>query len=116
MTLSAGRTRRYTVEEYLRLEKDATEKHEYRDGEIVAMARGTYEHSLIITNVIGALWNRLRGKPCRVLESNLRVRLARSVLYSYPDAMVLCGPPQFDPQDVSRTTVLNPRLVVEVLS
>jgi len=115
MGLAAGQPRHHTVEEYLRLEKDSTERHEYRDGEIVAMAGGTYEHSLITANVIGGLWNRLQGKPCRVFESNLRVRIARSVLYSYPDAMILCGPPQFDPQDASRMTVLNPRVVIEVL-
>ena len=116
MGVPAERTRRYTVEEYLRLEKDSTEKHEYRDGEIVAMAGGTYEHSLITANVVGELRTRLKGKPCRALESNLRVRFGRSLLYSYPDATVLCGAPEFDPHDPSRMTVLNPRLVVEVLS
>src|SRR5450755_1942635 len=112
----AEQPRRYTVEEYLRLEHESPEKHEYRDGEIIAMAGGTYEHSLIIANIIGELRGRLKGTPCRVNESNLRVRVARTVRYSYPDLAVVCGEPQFDPKDVNRTTVTNPRLVVEVIS
>lgn len=108
--------RRYTVEEYLRLEADATEKHDYRDGEILAMSGGSYEHSLITANVIRELGNRLRNTSCRVFESNLRVAVARDVRYSYPDAFVICGEAQFDPKDRNRTTVTNPRVVIEVLS
>jgi Uma2 family endonuclease len=116
MTTRPGNTGRYSVEEYLRLEAEAVEKHEYRDGEIVAMAGGSYEHSLIIANVIREVGNRLKGGPCRVFDSNLRVRLARSTLYTYPDASVICGEAQFDPKDRNRTTVLNPRVLIEVLS
>jgi Uma2 family endonuclease len=116
MSSHPGNTARYSVEEYLRLEADAVEKHEYRDGEIVAMAGGSYEHSLIIANLIGEVRNRLKGGPCRVFDSNLRIRLARTTLYTYPDASVICGELQFDPKDRNRTTVLNPRVVIEVLS
>jgi len=108
--------RRYTAEEYLRLENDSTERHEFRDGQIIAMAGGTYEHSLIAANVVRELGNRLKKGPCRVLESNLRIRMGRSVLYSYPDASVICGPPQFDLLDPGRMTMKNPHVVIEVLS
>ena len=73
-------------------------------------------HSLIVANVIRELGNRLKGKPCRVFESNLRIRVARKVLYTYPDAAVICGPGQVDPNDPSGESVTNPRVIVEVLS
>jgi Uma2 family endonuclease len=107
---------RFSVEEYLRLEAEAAERHEYRDGEIVAMAGGSPEHSLIIANLIREIGNQLKGGPCRVYDSNLRIRVPRSTLYTYPDLSVICGEPQFDPQDRRRTTILNPRVLVEVLS
>jgi Uma2 family endonuclease len=107
---------RFTVTEYLQLEAGAKVRHEFRDGEIVAMAGGSPEHSLIIANIIRELGNRLKGKPCRVYDSNLRVRIPRTPLYTYPDVSVICGETQVDPQDPGRTTATNPRLIVEVLS
>src|SRR5437868_2755698 len=107
---------RYTFDEYLQLEESAIEKHEFRNGQIISMAGGTYSHSLIILNTMGELRARLKGGPCRALESNMRVRLIRKVLYSYADGIVVCGAPQFDPEDTNRTTILNPRVVIELLS
>lgn len=107
---------RCTPEEYLRRERGAVEKHEYYHGEVFAMSGGTLEHSRIIANTIGEIRARLRGTPCGVYDSNLRVRIPRTTLYTYPDVSVMCGPPQFDPLDTSRQTVLNPALLVEVLS
>src|SRR5438105_5763209 len=108
--------RRFTIDEYLRLEASAKQRHEYRNGQIIAMAGGSPEHSLIIANVIRELGNHLKGKPCRVYDSNLRVRIPRTPLYTYPDVSVICGETQVDPQDPGRTTATNPRLIVEVLS
>ena len=108
--------RRYSVEEYFRMEFDATEKHDYIDGQIVCMSGGTARHSLITANLIAAVHGRLRGKPCRVYESNLRVAVKRDVRYSYPDLSVVCEEPQFDPKDKNQTTITNPRVVIEVLS
>ena len=116
MELRSPQPTRATIEEYLHLESTAREKHEYRDGKIVAMAGGTYEHSLIIMNVGASLHALLKGNPCRVLESNMRVRVPRMPLYVYPDLTVICGKPQFDLQDTGRTTVINPRAIIEVLS
>ena len=96
MTMPAAKPR-YTVEEYLRMEESAVDRHEFHDGEILAMSGGTHEHSLINVNVTSALKNRLRGGPCRVAESNLRVRIGTLSKYVYPDASVICGPPAFDP-------------------
>lgn len=106
----------YTVDEYLTIERDAVERHEFRDGEIVSMAGGTVVHSQIIANCLGEIGSRLKGKPCRAYDSNLRVRISRGTLYSYPDITVICGSPVIDPDDRWGETVTNPRLIVEVLS
>jgi Uma2 family endonuclease len=107
---------RCTPEEYLRREQDSLEKHEYYHGEVFAMAGGSPQHSLVIANVNGELHARLKGKPCRVYDSNLRIRIPRTILYTYPDVSVVCGPLEFDPLDVRRQTALNPTMLVEVLS
>jgi len=106
----------FTISDYLNRERDSLEKHEYRDGEILAMSGGSARHSLISANVIRELGNRLKGKPCRVYDSNLRIRIPRSVLYTYPDASVVCDAPQVDPDDPLKETVINPTVVVEILS
>src|SRR5213078_2283978 len=92
-------TPRYSIAEYLQRERASLDKHEYRDGEILLMARGTANHSLVIANVIRLLGNRLQGNPFRVYDSNLRVRIPRTILYTYPDAIVICGRTEFDPND-----------------
>ena len=103
-------------EEYLRRERDASERHEYYHGEVFAMAGGSPDHSLICANVASEIGARLKGGPCKVYESSLRVRVPRTTLYTYPDVSVICGERQFDPLDTNRETVLNPALIVEVLS
>lgn len=114
--------RRYTVEEYFELEEHSDEKYEYWDGYVVplrgplAMSGGSYAHSLIAMNVAGALRDRYRGGPCRVTGSDLRVKLRHAARFVYPDVSVVCGPPELDPRDKAKGTVLNPRLIVEVLS
>jgi Uma2 family endonuclease len=108
--------KRYTPCEYLALEEKAEQKHEYHAGEILAMSGGTFEHSLVSANVIREMGNRLKGKPCRALESNMRVRVELADRYFYPDIAVVCGGPEFDPEDRNHTTIINPRVLVEVLS
>jgi Uma2 family endonuclease len=114
--------RRYTLEEYFRLDDESDEKLEYWDGIIIPLGRmlatsdGSYDHSLITASVIGAVGNRLVERPCRILSSNLRYRLPRSPLYVYPDASVVCGRPQYDTLDKAHRTIINPRVVIEVLS
>jgi Uma2 family endonuclease len=108
--------KRHTVDEYLRLEAESVDRHEFHDGEILAMSGGTYAHSRINSNLIRALGNRLEGSPCGVIDSNMRVAVARSVRYVYPDCGVVCGEAAFDPKDPQRTTILNPKVILEVLS
>jgi Uma2 family endonuclease len=102
-----------TSEEYLTIERAATFKSEFYRGEMFAMSGGTPKHSRINTNVIGELNTRLKGRPCVPYESNLRIKCATG-LYTYPDASVVCGELEFD--DQRKDTVLNPTLIVEVLS
>jgi Uma2 family endonuclease len=108
--------RRYTIEEYLTMEEKALDRHEFHDGEILAMSGGTYRHSRINTNFLVAIGNRLRGTPCEPLDSNMRVRIANRASYVYPDISILCGGPQFDADDPKQTTITNPRIAIEVLS
>ena len=103
-----------TPEEYLKFDRSSEFRHEYVFGEIVPMVAGTYEHGLIEANMIRALGNRLAERPCSLVGSSVRVMLHRDTLYSYPDATVVCGKPEF--LDSEADTISNPKLIVEVLS
>lgn len=103
-----------TEEEYLAFERSAEGRHEYADGEIFAMSGGSLAHATIIANLIRQVGNALEGRPCRVLSTDMRVRIDASHRYVYPDCSVVCGRAELagDQQDVLR----NPRVIVEVLS
>lgn len=101
-------------QEYLELERSSPLRHEYADGEIFAMAGGTLEHSAVAANVLGELRSALRGRGCRVLTSDMRIKIAAARRYVYPDGAVVRSRPEFE--DDQRDTLLNPRVVVEVLS
>jgi Uma2 family endonuclease len=101
-------------EEYLAFERASDQKHEYADGEIFAMSGGTHEHSLIAGNVHGELRNALMERPCVVHGSDMRIKVAATNRYFYPDVSVVCGRPVF--QDATRDVLLNPKAVIEVLS
>ncbi len=104
----------YTPEEYLALEASAAYKSEYFQGEIFALAGGSRNHSLIAANIIAALNQALVDKPCEVYTSDMRLLVEANGLYTYPDVMVVCGKPQF--LKGRNDTVINPILIVEVLS
>jgi Uma2 family endonuclease len=107
---------KYRFEDYLALEAVSPVKHEFLEGHVWAMAGGTPEHAAIAVNVSTLLNVALRGRPCRVYSSDLRVRVMPTGLGTYPDVTVVCGQAEFDPQDSSRHTITNPLVVVEVLS
>lgn len=104
----------YTPEEYRQLEETAEFKHEYQDGEIVPMAGGTINHNRIVRNVVRLLGNLLRGHSYEVFFSDLRLWIPRYRRGIYPDIMVIEGTLVFS--EGRRDEVLNPVLVVEVLS
>src|SRR4051812_3986251 len=115
MTLPLTR-RRFTPTEYYALEHEATYKSDYYDGEIFDMSGGTSDHSLITTNVLGAVWQQLKGKPCKAYESNMRLKIAATGMRTYPDVSVYCATLEYDPEDPRKTTAMNPTVVIEVLS
>ena len=103
-----------TPEEYLEFERKSDVKHEYYNGEVFAIAGGSPQHGWNIGNIAGELRHRLRDKPFRVSPSDVRSRICATGLYTYPDVMVVCGDPQYG--DERKDTILNPILIVEVLS
>ena len=103
-----------TPEHYLAIEREAEYKSEYYQGEMFAMAGAGWVHNLLVANLIAGLHPQLRSRPCRVCPSDMRVRVRATGLYTYPDVVVVCGEPQF--LDERRDTLLNPSLLIEVLS
>ncbi len=106
--------RRFTVEEYLLIERAAEAKSEYIDGQIFAMTGASRSHNLIAGNASGALRDSLRGGPCEVYQSDMRVEVADTGLYAYPDVTVACPP--IDWSDDRTDMLRNPVLIIEVLS
>ncbi len=100
--------------EYLAWEETQTEKHEFVNGEIVAMSGVSDAHNRVQVNLAGALIPRLRGSPCRLNLSELRVRIAETGLYAYPDLTIVCGPAEYAP--TRPESLVNPRVIIEVLS
>lgn len=105
---------RYTYEEYRLFEDSADVKHEYLDGQILAMAGGTPSHAALAAAVIGNLERQLEGQPCYTLTADLRVRIPATGMATYPDVTVVCGDALFDSHDPN--AVVNPTLLVEILS
>jgi Uma2 family endonuclease len=101
-------------EEYLAIERESETRSEYFDGEMFAMSGGSRQHNLIVTNLIRELSTQLKRRPCEVYTNDQRVRIPETSLYTYPDVVVLCGEPIFEDETVD--TLLNPLLIVEVLS
>ena len=106
--------KQYTAEEYLALERASTEKHEYYRGEIFAISGASLAHNRIQMNFIGETRAFLRGKGRDVFGSDLRVHIPVNGLYTYPDAVIVCGEPELHDKELD--TLLNPAVIVEVLS
>ncbi len=90
------------------------ERHEYLDGEIFAMSGGTAEHNIIISNINRELSLQMKGRPCQVFASGMKLRILSADAGKYPDLMALCGELRF--HDGRRDLLLNPSLIGEVLS
>jgi Uma2 family endonuclease len=111
--MSTATVPRYTAAEYLAFERASDEKHEFFNGELFAMAGGTRNHSRIAANLIRAFGNVLADGPCSVNTGDLRIACPTG-LYTYPDLSIDCGRPQM--LDAVRDTLLNPVVIVEILS
>ena len=103
-----------TAEEYRARERAAEYKSEYYDGEIFAMAGASEPHILIVGSISAELYTQLKQRPCKVYSNDLRLKVSSSGLYTYPDVMVVCGKAQLEDDELD--TLLNPTLIVEVLS
>ncbi len=105
-----------TPEEYLAIERQNEYKSEYIDGEMVAMVGASRRHNIITFNVVKVLGRQLEGRPCEGYANDMRVKIAsrREYAYTYPDVVIVCGEPQFE--DGHLDTLLNPTVLIEVLS
>lgn len=101
-------------EEYLRLERQAEYKSEYLNGEIFAMSGASHKHNLVAGNIFGELRQQFKGRQCQAYMSDMRLKVTATGLYTYPDVIAICGEPKFEDDYVD--TLLNPTLLVEVLS
>ncbi len=115
--MSAVEKRRMTVEEYLAFEATAETKHEFVNGEIIAMAGSSLEHSVVTTGLTSAVTAALAaaGRPCVTLSPDTRVQLAETGMYAYPDLTVVCGGLEVDRRE-NPPSLLNPTVIFEVLS
>lgn len=106
--------KKLTEAEYLAIERAAEVKSEFYGGEMFAMAGATPRHNEVKENLIGELYGRLKGGRCRTYSSDQRVKVDRTGLYTYPDLVIVCGKPEFAPNDPD--TLVNPQVVIEILS
>ena len=104
----------YTPEEYLTLEEKATEKHEYRDGEIALMPGGTTNHNQIAGNFYKQFPLKIQNQDYYVYINDVRLWIAQYRIFTYPDVMVIKGKPMYEGKGTSNVT--NPLIIVEVLS
>jgi Uma2 family endonuclease len=111
---STARALRSTPAEYLARERPSATRHEYRDGYRIEKAGASRAHNLITGNLGSEISSQLRDRPCEVYISDMRVCIEPTGLYTYPDVVVVCGEPRF--QDNELDTLLNPTVLVEVLS
>lgn len=111
---TAATIKRYTPEEYLAMERKAEYKSEYWNGFITAMSGATRKHNLVALNISAEIHGQLRARSCEVYMGDMRVRVSPTGLCTYPDVVVVCGEPEF--LDDELDTLLNPSLIVEVLS
>ncbi len=113
MTIRAAKTL-LTPDEYLLKEREAEFKSEYRDGQIVAMPGASRQHNLISGNIFGEIYIQLRNRKCEVYVNDMRLKVSKSGLYTYPDVVVVCEEPRFEDDHID--TLLNPTVIIEVVS
>ena len=104
---------RLTISEYLAFERQSETRNDYLEGEVYAMTGASRLHNLIAGNVFAEIRIQLKGRPCEAYTEAMRVRTP-SDLFTYPDVVVTCGEPRFDDSELD--TLLNPTLIIEVLS
>jgi len=112
--MSAVPKTKMTPVEYLAIERKAEIRSAFFNGEMFAMAGANREHIVARDNLAGELHALFKGTSCRAYSVDLRVLVSATGLYAYPDIAVVCGKPEFE--DAVHDTLLNPRVIIEVLS
>lgn len=112
--MSTNLKRRLSAEEYLAIERDLPDRHEFYHGEMFAMSGASRGHNLINFNLAGLLRDALKDKKCEAYANEMRVKIPLTGAYTYPDVAATCEQPKFEDQHVD--TLLNPQLIIEVLS
>ncbi|WP_293313473.1 Uma2 family endonuclease [Pedobacter sp. UBA5917] len=110
----AYQKRRYTVEEYLEMEKESTEKHEYFQGDIFAMSGAGFKHNILFSNIFLAVGNKLKGKSCNIFGSDMRMNIPENTLFTYPDISIYCDDVKHI--DIDEETFILPTVIIEILS
>ncbi|MDZ4810881.1 MAG: Uma2 family endonuclease [Bacteroidota bacterium] len=113
---------KFTEEEYLKMEEQSSEKHEFYRGEIFllhagevsAMSGAKVTHNIISGNIFGEIKQKLKGKSCQPFNSDQRIYIPQNTLYTYPDISIVCGKPET--KDDDELNLLNPSVIIEVLS
>lgn len=106
--------KKLSPQKYLDIERKSEFKSEYYNGEMFALAGASLNHNRICGNIHVSLANQFRDKNCEVFQSDLRIKVQESGLFTYPDIVIICGEPEF--YDEQRDTVTNPEVIMEVLS
>jgi Uma2 family endonuclease len=114
MTAMPLSRKQFTPDEYLMIERAADSRNEYLDGEIYAMAGASEEHTIITDNVTREVGNRLKGTPCLIMSQNVKVPAGSERLFAYPDHIIVCGERLY--RDNNRDVLINPQVIIEVLS
>ncbi|MBV9929009.1 MAG: Uma2 family endonuclease [Acidobacteria bacterium] len=114
--MAANPERRYTLEEYLELDRTSEERLEFWDGEVFCMSGASEEHYEIEGNIFAFLKSRLREHGCRVFLGNVRVKVPSAPPYRYADVSALCGEAATFEDIGGADALVNPQLLVEVLS
>ncbi|HWH63820.1 MAG TPA: Uma2 family endonuclease, partial [Ginsengibacter sp.] len=104
----------YTIQEYLEMENEALEKHEYYNGDIFAMSGAGHRHNIISINVIVSLAKALKRKGCRPYGSDMRINIPENTLFTYPDISIFCGEVKTLEEDQNTATL--PTVIMEILS
>lgn len=114
MAAFAAEENRMTAAEYLKMERQSEHKHQFVDGQVFAMTGASRNHNRVNADLCRYVLNELDGSPCEAFFNDMRVKISELGDYVYPDAVITCDKPEFE--DDVLDTLLNPQVVVEVLS
>ena len=112
--MQAAAIKQVSPQDYLSFERGAKEKHEYFEGQVIAMAGASLAHNRIVSNLVTKIGSFLDDKSGEILPSDIRISVPAFESYMYPDATIVCGKPEME--DEQFDTLKNPTVIFEVLS